>query len=530
MTSAYGDPSPRAGQVIGGKWRLTRRIGEGGMGEVYEAQHSFIGRRFAIKFLHPFLTQNPEAMTRFQHEAQAAGGIEHENIGAALDFGTADDGTPYLVMEYLDGEDLARLLVRTGPLAIPRAAYIIIQACRGLAAAHGRGIVHRDLKPENLFICRRVDGSDQVKVVDFGIAKLRTQVTVTQSGTTMGTPCYMSLEQARGAKEVDHRTDIYALGVILYEAIAGAKPYPGEAYNEVLYNLFTSEAVPLDTLRPGIDPRLSATVHRAMAREASARFNSVQELAEALVAHAGRPVTPLASQVGLAAGIPAEIPERLTTPAPVVPTAVDITPAPAPVAVTPPKRDTVATNALIRSAIPSRAHRWVGAAVGAVVLTGPLTYGAWWLVRGDRQAAGQGGGLPKAEQHSRPAARSSEAAAAPVPAALPPSSAPQAAIAPPAASPAALPASPAARGTKSPEDDLPGQSKAVAVSNVAKNPARSSRRHRHDLPPLDSKASPAMRTAPPAAKPEYPTAATKTDSRPAPGSRQRRSFDPYPEE
>ncbi len=210
---------------------MVRLLGSGGMGEVYEAQHSSIGRRFAIKFLHPLLAGNSEVVARFQREAQAAGGLENENIAAVVDIGTADDGAPYLVMEYLEGEDLAHLLVRGGPLPVPRAAYIIIQACRGLAAAHSRGIVHRDLKPENLFICKRNDGSDLVKVLDFGIAKLHTGrpgTGLTQTGTTMGTPFYMSLEQARGAKEVDHRTDIYALGVILYEILSGTKPHPGE--------------------------------------------------------------------------------------------------------------------------------------------------------------------------------------------------------------------------------------------------------------------------------------------------------------
>jgi serine/threonine-protein kinase len=209
-----------------------------------------------------------------------------------------------LVMEYLDGEDLAHLLVRGGPLPVPRAAYIIIQACRGLAAAHARGIVHRDLKPENLFICKRNDGSDLVKVLDFGIAKLHTGPVgtgLTQTGTTMGTPFYMSLEQARGAKEVDHRTDIYALGVILYEILSGTKPHPGESYNEILYHVISKEPAPLDGTRPGLPPGLSAVVHRAMAREVEDRYASAADLTAALIPFAGRAVTPLRSQVGMAA-------------------------------------------------------------------------------------------------------------------------------------------------------------------------------------------------------------------------------------
>jgi serine/threonine-protein kinase len=306
VTQEYGAVNTRVGRTAGGKYKLVRLLGSGGMGEVYEAQHSVIGRRFAIKFLHPHLATNSEVVARFQREAQAAGSLENENIAAVVDAGTADDGAPFLVMEYLDGEDLAHLLVRGGPLPVPRAAYIIIQACRGLAAAHGRGIVHRDLKPENLFICKRNDASDLIKVLDFGIAKLHAGSAgtgLTQTGTTMGTPFYMSLEQARGAKEVDQRTDIYALGVILYEILSGAKPHPGDSYNEILYHVLTQEPAPLDSIRSELPAGLSAVVHKAMAREAGDRFDSAADLAAALVPFAGRAVTPLRSQVGMAVAI-----------------------------------------------------------------------------------------------------------------------------------------------------------------------------------------------------------------------------------
>jgi len=306
VTQEYGAVNTRVGRTAGGKYKLVRLLGKGGMGEVYEAQHSVIGRRFAIKFLHPHLAANSEVVARFQREAQAAGSLENENIAAVVDAGTADDGAPFLVMEYLDGEDLAHLLVRGGPLPVPRAAYIIIQACRGLAAAHGRGIVHRDLKPENLFICKRNDASDLIKVLDFGIAKLHAGSAgtgLTQTGTTMGTPYYMSLEQARGAKEVDQRTDIYALGVILYEILSGAKPHPGESYNEILYHVLTQEPAPLDSIRPELPAGLSAIVQKAMAREAGDRYASAADLTAALIPYAGRAVTPLRSQVGMAVAI-----------------------------------------------------------------------------------------------------------------------------------------------------------------------------------------------------------------------------------
>ena len=318
MTQEYGAVNTRVGRTAGGKYKLVRLLGSGGMGEVYEAQHSIVGRRFALKFLHPLLAGNTEIVARFQREAQAAGSLENENIAAVVDAGTADDGAPYLVMEYLEGEDLAHLLVRGGPLPVPRAAYIVIQACRGLAAAHGRGIVHRDLKPENLFICKRNDGSDLIKVLDFGIAKLHTGrvgTGLTQTGTTMGTPFYMSLEQARGAKEVDHRTDIYALGVILYEILSGSKPHPGESYNEILYHVLSQEPAALDSIRSGLPSGLSAVVQKAMAREAADRYASVADLMEALIPFAGRAVTPLRSQVGLSVVQGATIQSPVSLPA-----------------------------------------------------------------------------------------------------------------------------------------------------------------------------------------------------------------------
>ncbi len=311
MTQPYNAVDARVGTSAGGKYRLVRLLGRGGMGAVYEAQHAVVGRRFAIKFLHPDLASNSEIVARFQREAQAAGGLENENIAAVVDAGTADDGAPFLVMEYLEGEDLAHLLVRVGPLPVPRAAYVVIQACRGLASAHERGIVHRDLKPENLFVCKRNDGSDLVKVLDFGIAKLHAGVTttgLTHTGATMGTPSYMSLEQARGAKEVDHRTDIYALGVILYELLSGAKPHPGDSYNEILYHVITKEPAPLDIVRPGLPAGLATVVHRAMAREADERYARIGDFMEALIPFAGRAVTPLRTSPGVTSPSPESVP------------------------------------------------------------------------------------------------------------------------------------------------------------------------------------------------------------------------------
>lgn len=285
----------RVGQVLLGKYRLTAVLGQGGMGTVYEARHELVGRRFAIKLLNPELAFHEDIVRRFRREAEAAGALESENIAAVTDFGTCEDGAAFIVMEYLQGEDLSRVLTRLGRLPVTRAVDAIIQACRGLAAAHVRGIVHRDLKPENLFVSQRSDGGDWIKVLDFGIAKLQAVNdggSTTRTGTTMGTPHYMPPEQARGLKELDHRADIYALGAVLYELLSGQKAHPGETYNAVLYHVLTQAPERLETLRPEVPPALSDVVHRAMADDAAARFSSVTELAANLAPFAGRAVTP----------------------------------------------------------------------------------------------------------------------------------------------------------------------------------------------------------------------------------------------
>ncbi len=298
-------PVSRVGELLADKYRIVRFIGEGGMGTVYEAYHAVVGRRFAVKFLHSELARVDEILERFKREAQAAGALESENIASIVDFGHAQDGIPYIVMEFLVGEDLARFLAREGPLPVVRAVNIIIQACRGLAAAHASGIIHRDLKPENLFICRRGDGSDLVKILDFGIAKLSQAsiegplASVTRTGSTMGTPFYMSPEQARGAKEVDHRVDVYGLGVILFEALSGQRPHPGDSYNAILYHILTQPPTPIATLRSGLPEDLMDVLHRSLSPDPGDRPATVMDLASALARHAGRQVTPIRSQFDL---------------------------------------------------------------------------------------------------------------------------------------------------------------------------------------------------------------------------------------
>jgi serine/threonine protein kinase len=287
-------PGRRTGELVAGKYRLVRSIGRGGMGEVYEAQHAIVGRRFALKFLHAHLAQSGSALVRFRREAEAAGALESEHIAAVTDFDKADDGAPFLVMEYLDGESLGQLLHREGPLPLARVVGALLQVCRGLEQAHAAGIIHRDLKPDNLFLQKRSDGSDLVKILDFGIAKLNrgeAAADITRSGAMLGTPFYMSPEQARGEKAIGERADIYSLGVILYELLSGHKPHPGDSYNSILAHILSRPVVPLETLRPGLPQGFAAVVERALSPLAEARQPSAAALAKELAPYAGREVS-----------------------------------------------------------------------------------------------------------------------------------------------------------------------------------------------------------------------------------------------
>jgi eukaryotic-like serine/threonine-protein kinase len=283
-TEAPRGVDARIGTVVD-KYTIVRVIGRGGMGAVYEARHARTARRFAIKFLLPEFASNRDVLRRFENEAKAAGGLEHFNLAGVTDVGQAADGAPYLVMEFLEGEDGAKLLRRYGPLPVARAVDIALQTCRGLAVAHRAGIVHRDLKPENIFLVETGDGRDQVKVLDFGIAKLRATDTsvATGTGATFGTAFYMAPEQARGAGDVDHRADVWSLGVVLYELLSGRKPFEGGAFLEVIHKILTTEPPSLDELRPGLPPALVALVHQSMRKEVLERLPSVVTFAERLV-------------------------------------------------------------------------------------------------------------------------------------------------------------------------------------------------------------------------------------------------------
>jgi endoglucanase len=292
--SSGPDPSP-VGKLIGGKYRIVRLLARGGMGVVYEAQHTVVRRRFAIKFLRRDLAERRDILNRFQREAEAAGALENDHVTAAIDFSISDDGTPYIVMEYLVGESLGALLEREGRLSVGRAADLVVQACRGVGAAHAAGIVHRDLKPHNLFVCRRDDGSDFVKVLDFGVAKLQAldeASAATRTGVVLGTAAYMSPEQARGDKLVDKRADVYALGAILYELVSLKRPHPGDSQNAILHHIATQPPASLASVQPGLPADFVDLVGRAIASDPAARPVTVEALGDALAVFARREVWP----------------------------------------------------------------------------------------------------------------------------------------------------------------------------------------------------------------------------------------------
>jgi tRNA A-37 threonylcarbamoyl transferase component Bud32 len=278
-------PTLPPGTLIAGKLRLTRTLGAGGMGVVYEVEHEITKHRRALKVLHAYAAEQPGVVERFLREASAAGRVGNAHVAETFDAGKLDSGEPYLLMELLDGETLDHLLQRSGPLDPGLLCDLIHQACEGVQAAHDAGIVHRDLKPENLMVVTR-DGSPFVKILDFGISKFDAERTgslkLTTEGLVMGTPYYMSPEQVRGSSTIDARTDIYALGVILYECACGVRPFEAAAIQHLAVLIHEGKPVPLAQRRPSLPPAFYDIVSRAMAADRDQRFESARALAQAL--------------------------------------------------------------------------------------------------------------------------------------------------------------------------------------------------------------------------------------------------------
>jgi eukaryotic-like serine/threonine-protein kinase len=308
------------GTVLAGKYRVEKIIGQGGMGLVVEAKHIALDERVALKFLLPEYASHPEASQRFLREARAAVKIKSEHVARVSDVGTLDSGAPYMVMEYLDGADLSKTLEKLGVLPIQDAIDYIVQGCEAIAEAHQHGIVHRDLKPANLFLSKRPDGMPIVKVLDFGISKVMGGGVdnLTKTTAAMGSALYMSPEQMQQTRAVDHRTDIYALGVALYELLAGKQPYYADTLPQLCAEILTGTPTAIRSVRPEVPEELAAVLEKAYARDKGQRYQSIADLVIALAPFAPARTQGTLDRVARMAGLPIPVagaaPPRPATP------------------------------------------------------------------------------------------------------------------------------------------------------------------------------------------------------------------------
>ena len=281
------DPDPLLEQEID-KYRVVKLIGRGGMGSVYEALNTRIQKRVALKFIESRLAKNPEVVARFHREALAASAIDSPHIVQIFDSGVTGDGTPYIVMELLPGQDLGRHLRAIGRLELGAALHVVAQILKALGRAHAAGIVHRDLKPDNVFLVEREGDASAVKLLDFGVSKIASREgvpleTLTQQGTVVGTPHYMSPEQAQALPDVDRRTDIYSVGAILYECLAGRPPHVGRSYEQVIVHICTRDVEDVRIAAPEVPEAVSAVIAHSLARDRDQRYASAAEFLDALV-------------------------------------------------------------------------------------------------------------------------------------------------------------------------------------------------------------------------------------------------------
>jgi eukaryotic-like serine/threonine-protein kinase len=434
--------------LVAGKYRVTDLLGRGGMGSVWAGIHTTLGTRVAVKFIDVEHASSREARQRFENEARAAASLRSKHVVEVYDHGVTDDGRPFIVMEFLDGEPLDRRLDRIGRMHPKDAARIVGQVCRALAKAHAVGIVHRDLKPENVFLVwDDEDGADVAKVVDFGIAKFTDSVaassSATRTGSVLGTPYYMSPEQARGLRTVDFRSDLWSVGVIVFRCMTGHLPFEGEAVGDVLVKLCTAPLPVPSELVPDLPPGFDAWMARALSREPERRFQTAVELGTSL-AHVCGLTGPLMSNASGDAfsavympgrpGGPQVTPFSATTPSPALTPARLQGTTGAPITQTPtPRPERARTGTIVVAALIALVVAGIGVGVVAKLLGG-----------GTEPAA--------AAAPSEPAPTQAAPAAAPAPAPEPaaPATAPAAAPAAPVATsaapdPAAAPAKPTGR-------------------------------------------------------------------------------------
>jgi serine/threonine-protein kinase len=298
----------RLGTVLEGSYRITRLLGEGGMGAVYEAIQLRLGKRVAIKLMACRLAANNNALARFRREAEITSHLGHPNLVNVIDFGTSQEGEPYLVMEYLEGEDLETRLRRCHTLPVPLVVHIVKQTASALAAAHAQGVVHRDLKPANVFLVHVPGETEFVKLLDFGVSKVKAAgVKLTKVSVALGTPTYMSPEQASGrADEIDHQADQWALACIAWEMLSGRGPFAADDVNALFYQILNLQPPSLLLRVPDLEPDAELALLRALAKSPSARFPSIRDFASAFeTAALGRPaeVTPMPRVLSLVAPV-----------------------------------------------------------------------------------------------------------------------------------------------------------------------------------------------------------------------------------
>lgn len=279
LRTAGGESNDLVGQIVA-QFHIIKKLGEGGMGQVYLAEHVKMQRKAALKVMNPGMNQDPDAIARFNREANNASKINHPNVCQIFDFGETPDGLIFLAMEFIEGQSLTALIEKTGSLPAPRAASIIHQAADALGVAHDYGIVHRDLKPDNIMIAKNRDGSDMVKVVDFGIAKASTSDAqkVTKTGLVVGTPEYMSPEQLAG-DQLDGRSDIYSLGLVAFNCLTGTLPFPSKSAQEAMIMRLTDQPKKLAEMKPDVQwpAELQAVMDKALARDANDRYQTAPE-------------------------------------------------------------------------------------------------------------------------------------------------------------------------------------------------------------------------------------------------------------
>jgi serine/threonine-protein kinase len=288
MSDAEAASPVHEGDIIAEKYRVERVLGVGGMGVVVAALHLELDERVALKFLLPEGVANAQVAARFAQEARAAAKIKSEHVARVIDVGRTPTGVPYMVMEYLDGEDLERVLEARGPLPVDVAVAYVLEASQAIAEAHSLGIVHRDLKPANLFLARRPNGPAIVKVLDFGISKTITpgQPQLTKTSAMLGSPLYMSPEQMSAGKTVDARADVWGLGVVLYHLVSGQRPFPGDTMPALVASILQSPPLPLEPIGVNVPPAFLSVMLRCLEKDPARRFPNVYELALALAGFA----------------------------------------------------------------------------------------------------------------------------------------------------------------------------------------------------------------------------------------------------